>query len=398
MYLIDKAQNRIHKLEQKSFVSLGLRERQHLQEWLAYNPEALGEELLIIQKEFDKFLDTNERLDLLALDKSGNIVVIENKLDDTGRDVTWQVQKYASYCATLTKEQIKSIYQQYLDKQGLEEDAESSLADFFGLEYEEITLNQRQTQRIMMVAANFRKEVTSTVLWLLDFNIRIQCFKATPFVLGDQLFLTLEQIIPTKDTEEFVISMAQKTKEEISTQEGMKSRHHIRMEFWNKLLPLLKGKTPIFQSTSPTKDHWINSGGTGISGLVYSILITKSYAGVSLSFSKSDDRDTNKRLFDELLKYKDSIEKEFGSPLKWERLDDKISSRVGLYRSGVNIYNREDWDKMLGFLPADMIKLEKAMRKPLANIKQNIRIPDDTTFSHLPLKNTLVSISNNNTP
>ena len=35
------------------------------------NPEALGEELLIIQKEFSGFSDTNERLDLLALDKQG---------------------------------------------------------------------------------------------------------------------------------------------------------------------------------------------------------------------------------------------------------------------------------------------------------------------------------------
>jgi len=38
---------------------------------------------LIIQKEFDGFNDTRERLDLLALDKEGNIVIIENKLDDT---------------------------------------------------------------------------------------------------------------------------------------------------------------------------------------------------------------------------------------------------------------------------------------------------------------------------
>lgn len=39
-----------------------------------------GEELLIIQKEFDGFDDTRERLDLLALDKDGNLVIIENKL------------------------------------------------------------------------------------------------------------------------------------------------------------------------------------------------------------------------------------------------------------------------------------------------------------------------------
>ena len=38
------------------------------------NPEVLGEELLIIQKEFDGFNDTKERLDLLALDSDGGLV------------------------------------------------------------------------------------------------------------------------------------------------------------------------------------------------------------------------------------------------------------------------------------------------------------------------------------
>jgi len=95
MYLIAKIANRISKLQAKTFSDLGFKERENLQEWIANNPEALGEEILIIQKEFDGFNDTSERLDLLALDKQGNIIVIENKLDDTGRDVTWQVLKYA---------------------------------------------------------------------------------------------------------------------------------------------------------------------------------------------------------------------------------------------------------------------------------------------------------------
>ena len=102
MYKIDKRSNRISRLEVKRFTELGFTERNHLQEWLANEPEALGEELLIIQKEFDGFDDTRERLDLLALDKDGCLVVIENKLDDTGRDVVWQALKYASYCSSLT--------------------------------------------------------------------------------------------------------------------------------------------------------------------------------------------------------------------------------------------------------------------------------------------------------
>jgi RecB family endonuclease NucS len=114
MYQIDKDKNRIKEISKKTFSELGFREREHLQEWIAYNPNVFGEELLIIQKEFANFDDTNERLDLLALDKNGNLVIIENKLDDSGKDVTWQSLKYASYCSGLTKENIKKIYQEYI--------------------------------------------------------------------------------------------------------------------------------------------------------------------------------------------------------------------------------------------------------------------------------------------
>jgi RecB family endonuclease NucS len=96
MFRIDHATNRITKLKAVSFTELGFTERNHLQEWLANQADALGEELLIVQKEFDGFDDTRERLDLLAIDKQGGIVIIENKLDDSGRDVVWQGLKYAS--------------------------------------------------------------------------------------------------------------------------------------------------------------------------------------------------------------------------------------------------------------------------------------------------------------
>ena len=98
MYRIHPQTNRITALSQVSFSELGFTERAHLQEWLANQPDALGEELLIIQKEFDGFDDTKERLDLLAIDKSGALVIIENKLDDSGRDVVWCHPAFANKC------------------------------------------------------------------------------------------------------------------------------------------------------------------------------------------------------------------------------------------------------------------------------------------------------------
>ena len=52
MFKIDKSSNRISEFKSKTFAELGFGERQHLQEWLTNQPSALGEELLVLRKEF----------------------------------------------------------------------------------------------------------------------------------------------------------------------------------------------------------------------------------------------------------------------------------------------------------------------------------------------------------
>jgi len=42
MYRINKSTNDIEKLDERLFKDLGFRERDHLQEWIAKNPEVLG--------------------------------------------------------------------------------------------------------------------------------------------------------------------------------------------------------------------------------------------------------------------------------------------------------------------------------------------------------------------
>lgn len=364
MFIIDKHHNRIKKLNKKTFSELGYREREHLQEWIANNPDCLGEELLIIQKEFNGFNDTNERLDLLALDKEGNLVIIENKLDDSGRDVTWQVLKYASYCSSLTKDQIRNIYQEYLNKYYPDENAEENLKEFFDTDdHDEIVLNQGLSQRLVMVAANFRKEVTSTVFWLLNFKIKAQCFKVTPYQLGEELLINFEQIIPMKGAEEYVISMAEKNQEDISIQEKSKSRHMTRIKFWDQLFDSMNEKSDLFKNISPSKDHWVGTG-TGISNVAYNFVVTGSNARVEV-YMQRPLKEENKLIFDELKKYKEQIENEFGDSLVWERLDKKKASRIKYLQEDVSIFNENDWPMMIDFLVDSMIRLERAFREPI---------------------------------
>lgn len=370
MYLVDNENNNIVKIESKTFSELGYREREHLQEWIAKNPSCFGEELLIIQKEFDGFADTSERLDLLALDKQGNIVIIENKLDDSGKDVTWQSLKYASYCSSLSKSDIISIFQTYLDRYDSGKRADQQISDFFdGSELAEITLNQSLSQRIILVAAKFRKEVTSTVLWLMNFKIKFQCFKTSIYKFGEQSFVNFEQIIPTKDAEEYMIGMVEKVSREANEQKETQSRHVIRLKFWKQLLEAMNKKTTLFQNISPGKNNWLSKG-SGFSRVIYSFVFSQTYARVELYIDK-DENDFNTTLFDALHMLKYEIEADFGEALAWERADGSRFCRIKKEIS-VAGYEEDNWLEMIEFLSSRMIRLEATMKNRLERTIKSI--------------------------
>ncbi len=367
MYIIDKDNNRINKISSCTFHQLGFSERNHLQEWIAQNPKCLctgdNDDLLIIQKEFDGFNDTNERLDLLAIDKKGALVIIENKLDDTGKNVNWQALKYVSYCSTLTTDQIKDIFQSYLDKYENGKNAEEIIVDFFdGKPFEEIKLNELD-QRMILVAGKFRKEVTSTAMWMLEHNLKIQCFKATPYKYNNDIFLDIEQIIPVKETEEYIIKMADRNRDIDTKTIKNNEIGNMRKEFWQRLLNEYKKYDRNFDNVNASTDHWLSCG-AGVSGCLFTFCMTNSYAGVELGINTAS-QEQNKKIFDALESNKENIENVFGGLLTWQRLDDKKMSRIILKLENVSIKNIDDWDKAVAFLCLNMKKLIKALKEPL---------------------------------
>ncbi len=381
MFKIDPTHNRITPIEATRFSELGFSERKHLQEWLEHCPQALaqgeGEELLIIQKEFDGFDDTRERLDLLALDKEGNLVIIENKLDDSGRDVVWQALKYASYCASLSKVQILDIYQRYLNQKAQEsgqpaERAEDRLIEFLDVDdLDAIQLNRNRSQRLILVAARYRKEVTSTVLWLSQFGIACQCFKVTPYQAGNELFLNIEQIIPTPESSDFMIGMVTKETEERDVDTELKQRHKLRLAFWEQMLEAFsRSQCRLFDNISPGKDHWL-SAGSGVSSMLYQVIFAKSEIRVELSMQRSN-AETNAFVFERLHAQKQIIETAFGSPLIWMPLPDKKVCRI-VYATTVDGFDKDNWPGMIEWLVEHMTRLELALREPLRVINQQLR-------------------------
>ncbi|GFM34553.1 DUF4268 domain-containing protein [Desulfovibrio subterraneus] len=372
MFRVNRASNRMEPLKETSFQELGCTERANLQEWLENAPAAFGEDLLIIQKEFDGFSDTRERLDLLALDKQGNLVIIENKLDDSGRDVVWQALKYASYCSTLTASQIVGIYQQYIDSFDSGYSAEELICSFLGLDdLEDGEINKGKQQRIFLVAARFRKEVTSTVLWLMSYGVSLQCYKATPYVDGDSMFLKFDLIIPVPETKEMIISMSVKDAEEKIAQSSLATRHVIRKDFWEALLSRMSDAGYArFQNISPSKTNWICAG-SGVRGVPYVLVFGKKEVRVEIT-PDTGDGVLNKFIYDALLSGRAEIEKVFGESLSWERLDGKKMSRIkcSLACDG---YNRNNWESLMDWMLDRAQRMEKAFDAPLKKAQKAFR-------------------------
>jgi len=372
MYRINKATNNIIKLEQRLFKDLKIKEREHLQEWIAKNPDMLGEELLIIQKEFSGFSDTSERLDLLAVDKEGGLVIIENKLDDTGRNVVWQALKYTSYCSTLTTSQIIKMYQDYLYKWGNGEDAKESLLEFLERDEEELLLN-RNDQRIILISNNFRKEVTSTVLWLREHDIQIQCFRAIPYSMGEELFLQMEQIIPLPETKEFMIDIKEKEKEEKEKSKVVEETETHLVKFWGLLKQNLAEHKIDYLERVGAKPYY-NTGfwkGNGYFGFC----IGRKNFRVELYFSN----DSDKTIIDAMLKHKTEIEKKFDGEIIWERLENKKASRIRHEMPSAIMNNLEGrfsdekyWDDLITWYREAMVKFYNAVYPVWEKVQKEI--------------------------
>ena len=146
------------------------------------------------------------------------------------------------------------------------------------------------------------------------------------------------------------------------------SRFEIRKEFWKQLLPKLNG-TSLFSNVNPTKSHWLSSG-AGFSGIYYTLIITGSYVAIEFSIARASKQE-NKRIFNQLLQNKNAIESSFGSELIWEELKDKKMSKIIAQLNGVNLFEKEDWDKMSDFLINNLPPFELAFNPLINDLKSN---------------------------
>jgi hypothetical protein len=231
IFSVDPDSEDLEHLPEEEFAALNLLEREDLQQWAIDEPRILGEELLVISSEYAQFQDLRDRLDILAIDPEGKLVVVELKRDKADRTTDLQAIKYASYSATLTAEDIQKDYQKFWNERNDEQlSAEDAGETFYKFLDQSVTGEVPYTEdgwanfelddkpRILLVAGSFGPEITSPVMWLLEeYDMDITCTRIEAYTHRDRVILNSQQVIPIPEAEEYLTKRREKQEKQSKT-------------------------------------------------------------------------------------------------------------------------------------------------------------------------------------
>lgn len=286
--------------------------------WLEENIDVLNDALDITLVNVEREQNAGTfNVDLVAEDEAGNTVIIENQLEKSNHD---HLGKLITYLTAL--------------------DANTAI----------------------WIVSNARPEHIKAISWLNEssdasfYLIKIEAIK-----IGESDPAPLLTLI---------VGPSKEAKDVGATKKEIAERYHIRYKFWEQLLELAKTKTKLHSGISPGRHGWIGTG-AGVAGLNLVYVVRQHDVQVELYIDRDKESGKgNKEIFDAIKKNEDQIEKEFGTSLVWERLDQKRASRI---RKPMNIggYRDEEdnWPDIHKKMIDCMVNFEKALRPYIKRLK-----------------------------
>jgi len=305
-------ETKIGKIERVPLREVWKKEARDFTPWLENNIDILNEVLDITLSNPEREKDAGKfTVDLVAEDKEGNPVVIENQLAKSDHEHLGKLMTY------LTSLEAKSAIW--------------------------IVSNPRP-EHISAIAKLNESDLGSFYLLKIE-AIRIDDSKPAPLIT-------------------LIVGPSEEGREAGKTKKQFSERHSIRKRFWTHLLEYEKTKTKLHANISPSPWNWIGTSAGLLSGLELSYEVRRYSLDVELYIDKGKDKDEeNLAFFERLEKAKEKIETAFGGKLEWQRLESRRGCRI---KKGITIGGYRDdetkWPKIHEAAVDAMVRLEKALR------------------------------------
>ena len=201
--------DRFQELPSTTFGESGVRERSDIQRILRDQIDIISPDTLVICEEFGEWEYSRRRIDLLGVDRNAQLVVIELKRSEDGGHMDLQAIRYAAMVSAMTFAGATEVFSDYLRRRTDSRNARDVLLSFLGWDEPDDEVFG-QAVRIVLVAADFSKELTSTALWLNDCGLDIRCVRLRPCRDDQRLLIDVQQLIPQPEAEEFQVRLREK--------------------------------------------------------------------------------------------------------------------------------------------------------------------------------------------
>jgi hypothetical protein len=175
-----------------------------LEDVLAQDLGILDPELLLIGRQVPTAY--GGFIDLLAMDREGNLVVIELKKDRTPREVVAQVLDYGSWIASLEDDDIAGIFEDYLQKHRSGE-KNTSLDEAFCNKFGENVIPEslNESHELIVVAAELDNSTERIINYLTEFGVAVNAVFFRFFKDGGGEYLSRAWLIAPEQAEAKVV-------------------------------------------------------------------------------------------------------------------------------------------------------------------------------------------------
>jgi hypothetical protein len=309
--------------------SIGKLERVHLREvwrhealdftqWLEENIDTLNTALGLNLINVDREQAAGDfSVDLVAEDENGGTVIIENQLEKSNHDHLGKLITYLTAMGAKTA---------------------------------------------IWIVSDPRPEHVAAITWLNEASaVSFYMVKVEAVKIGDSPAAPLFTQIVGPSEEAKTVGVAKK---EIA------ERYHIRKRWWTTLIERSGSITKLHAHITPGVASWIGVS-TGLRGVNFNYVVWQDECAAEVYIDRGKDAEAeNESIFDQLQSQKDEIEKSFGCPLLWERLEGRRACRISYISKEGGYRSPEDqWGLIQDGIVHSMDRLEKAIKPFLSKIK-----------------------------
>jgi len=176
----------------------GLKNEKELENMITADVSILNEQWILIGRQVAT--PYNKWIDLLAIDASGSLIVIELKKRKTPREIIAQAIDYASWVRTLDAAAIADIYKNFSNSYNLSaKTLDEALYQKYGIKLEEDELNS--SHQIAIVTSELDSSTERIIQYLNDLNVPINAVKFRVFKEKDNRYLSRVWFIDPAETQ-----------------------------------------------------------------------------------------------------------------------------------------------------------------------------------------------------